>query len=268
MLFINENRLNLFSFSSNNFAVLMDFDKTMTTMDSDDSWTVIQNPTIVNPKLSVQSNQLFDKYGPIEMDYNLPFDVKSTHMYNWYFHVLNLYYEYGLTYQNLVSCVNCSNITLRAGLKELLLSFYQNHIPVIILSAGIGNVIELVLKSHKCFYNNISIISNFFTFEDDILLPFSNPIIHTCNKTIDLLPNSLKQQLFKKDYFLLFGDFIEDIHMVSKKALNKTLCFGFLEKNVEANFNFYQNSFDIVLTENSSFYDVKNILNRRMKKSN
>jgi len=36
--------------------------------------------------------------------------------------------------------------------------------------------------------------------------------------------------------------------------------FGFLEKKVTENLRQYQNSFDIVLTDNTSFYEVQDML--------
>lgn len=61
MIYINENKLNNINLDSNNFYVVMDFDKTMTTIDSDDSWTVIQNPNILDPKLNTESLKLAEK---------------------------------------------------------------------------------------------------------------------------------------------------------------------------------------------------------------
>lgn len=267
MLYIKEEKLKQILLTSHNYAVFIDFDKTMTTMDSDDSWTVIQNPKIINPELFSESTKLVDKYYPIEMDYTLSQKDKSAYMYEWYTKELDLYYKYGLTYDKLISCIKIGNVILRDGLKELLHFFYKNNIPVVILSAGIGNVIEEVLKLHNCLYDNMYIMSNFFSYENNTILPFRNSIIHTCNKSISILPDDIKQQVNNKDYFLLLGDFIEDIHMVPEEDLKRTLSFGFLEKNVEANFKVYQDAFDVVLTDNSSFNDVCTIINNIIDKS-
>lgn len=260
MLYQNKEKVKQILLTKTNYAVLMDFDKTMTTVDSDDSWTIIQNPKFLHPNLSLRSNKLAEKYCPIEMDYTIPPEEKYAHMVDWYAQVLDLYYQYGLTQDILISCVKCGHLTLRSGVKDFLFTLYKNHVPVIILSAGIGNVIEEVLNLHGCFYDNIHIISNFFTFQNNTMLPFCNPIIHTCNKTISTLPPTLTKILNQKNYFLLFGDFIEDIYMVPKKDLRKTLSFGFLEKNVKENLTPYRNAFDIVLTDNTSFYEVQDIL--------
>lgn len=261
MILQNKEKIKQISLTSHNYAVLIDFDKTMTTMDSDDSWTVIQNPAFLDPNLSICSNTLAKKYCPIEMDYQIPQEEKYAHMVDWYTQVLDLYYQYGLTKDILISCVKCGNLTLRNGLKDFLFTLFKHQVPVIILSAGIGNVIEEVLTLHQCFYENIYIMSNFFTFEHNKLLPFSSPIIHTCNKNIATLPTTIKKKLEQKDYLLLFGDFIEDLYMVPKEFLPKTLSFGFLEKNIKQNLKPYQDVFDVVLTDNTSFYEVQDMIN-------
>ncbi len=116
------------------------------------------------------------------------------------------------------------------------------------------------MKIHNCFYNNIHVISNFIKFNNNEILPFKDKIIHTNNKCISSLPISFNNKIIDKKYILLFGDLIEDLKMVSKKDINKTLSFGFLEKDVKKNLELYKNSFDIVLTDNSSFDDIENIL--------
>ena len=53
------------------------------------------------------------------------------------------------------------NIVLRDGFKDFLYGLYMQNIPVVILSAGIGNVILETLKLYNCLYDNIYIVSNF-----------------------------------------------------------------------------------------------------------
>lgn len=51
MVYINEEKLDSIHLNNDNFYVVMDFDKTITTSDSIDSWTVVQNPKIMNPRI-------------------------------------------------------------------------------------------------------------------------------------------------------------------------------------------------------------------------
>ena len=48
----------------------------------------------------------------------------------------------------------------RNGAKEFLKKMNEFNVPVIIISAGIGNVIEEFLKLENDYYENIKIISN------------------------------------------------------------------------------------------------------------
>lgn len=160
------------------------------------------------------------------------------------------------------SVLKLGNIVLRDGFKDFLYGLYMKNIPVVILSAGIGNVILETLRFNNCLYDNVYIVSNFIDFKNNLMLPFSSDIIHTCNKSINKLPFEVTKKIENKEYILLFGDLIEDLKMVGSSDLYKTISFGFLDKNVDENFDFYKNFFDVVLTDNSSFYDVKNILEK------
>lgn len=260
MVYINEEKIKNIHLNNNNFYVVMDFDKTITTSKGVDSWTILQNPTIMNPQFEKDSLLLYEKYGPIELDYSLDSVTKSNFMKEWYFSVMDLTYFYGLTYDKLLACVKAGNMPFRNGFKRFLSALHKFNIPVIILSAGIGNVIDQVLKLNNCFYDNVHIISNFIKFENNKMLPFNDDIIHSCNKSIDRLPDYIYKEIKSKDYILLFGDIIEDLNMVRKENLDKTISFGFLDKNVDTNFNFYKQHFDVVLTNNSSFDDVAKIL--------
>ncbi len=260
MIYINEEKIKNIHLNSNNFYVIMDFDNTITTTNGVDSWTILQNHTIMNPQFEKDSLLLYEKYGPFELDYSIDDVTKSNYMKEWYSSVMDLAYSYGLTYSKLLTCVKYGNMSFRDGFKDFLNCLHDYNIPIVILSAGIGNVIVEILKLNNCFYDNVHIVSNFIKFDNDKMLPFNDDIIHTSNKSIYKLPNCISKKIKCKDYILLFGDLIEDLNMVNTEDLNRTITFGFLEKNIDKNFDIYKQYFDVVMTENASFNDIKNIL--------
>lgn len=261
MIYINKEKLNNIHLKDDNFYVILDFDETITTSDSLNSWSILENTNFINPDLKKESSKLVEKYYPIELDFTLDDASKSIYLEEWYYKNMDLLYKYQLTNDILVNCVKYSNNKFRNGFKSFLNTLYDKNIPVIILSAGIGNVIVELLKLNNCFYNNIYIISNFIKFDNTMtMLPFNDKIIHTSNKDINLLPINVANKIKDKNYILLFGNLIEDLNMVNKEDLSKTISFGFLEKNVDMNINRYRNSYDVVLTDNSSFDDVEGIL--------
>jgi 5'-nucleotidase len=265
MLYINEEKLKGFSLTKNNFAVLMDFDRTISTKDSLGSWSVLENPEFMNPEFKKQSQKLIDFYYPYELDYTIPDEIKFKYISQWYYKNMDYLYQYGLTQSILQNCVNNCNVEFHSGCKDFLNKMYLLNIPVIILSAGIGNVIVELLKQNDCLYPNINIISNFIKFENGNMLPFTDNIIHSSNKSIDLLPTDLKNNILSKDYFLLFGDLVEDLNMAKGIDASRVLSFGFLEKKVDENFEIYKNSFDVVLTNNSSYFDILPIIDSLVK---
>ncbi|MBO5479501.1 MAG: haloacid dehalogenase-like hydrolase [Clostridia bacterium] len=262
MLYIKEEKLKNISLTYNNFIVLMDFDRTITTSDSLGSWAVLENPKFMNPKFKEETKSLVDAYYPYELDYSISEKTKAKYMDEWYHKNMDLLYEYNLTNSILLDCVKDSHIKFHRGCKDFLKKLNELQIPVIILSAGIGNVIIELLKQNNCFYSNIHVTSNFIQFENNNMLPFSDSMIHTSNKSINRLPLHLKKEVLSKDYILLFGDLIEDLNMVKGQDVQNVISFGFLENRVSENLEHYKKAFDIVLTGDSSFVEIDKILDK------
>lgn len=265
MIYIKEKNLKDISLTSNNFAVLMDFDRTITTANSLGSWSVLENPNFMDPNFKEESKVLVDTYFPYELDYSISEEEKSHYMDEWYHKNMDLLFKYHLTYSALLDCIQDSNIEFHPGCKDFLKRLYELRIPVVILSAGIGNVITELLKQNDCLYSNIHITSNFIQFEDDNMLPFQDKMIHTSNKSIGLLPFDIKNEVLKRKYILLFGDLIEDLNMIKGEDVCNVLSFGFLEHRISENLEHYTNAFDVVLTPDSSFIDINEILNSLLK---
>ena len=245
-----------------NKCVFIDFDKTITSNKSQDSWAASANKTILGEQLAKDLDKYYEKYGSIELDYAISEKEKEKCMIEWYEKCMDLYYTYYLTKDKLKESIDNSKLELREGAKDFLFKLYKENIPVIILSAGIGNVIEQFLKEKECYYENINIISNFIKFDENgDMIKFSDNIIHTLNKSIDKLGDSkLKEKIEKKEYRIVIGDLIEDINMMGEYPENKSLKIGFLNKNITKNLEVYKKNFDIVLTDKSDFYSIIDFL--------
>lgn len=257
----NEKKINELKekINKDNICVFMDYDKTITSSDSEDSWATSANKKAMGQEIANELNKLYEKYGPIELDYTIDMKEKEKYMLEWYTKSMNLYYTYHLTKEKLKNCVSNSYLKLRKGAKDFLSKLYENQIPIIIFSAGIGNVIEQFLQKENCYYNNITIIGNFIKFnENGNMIKFSDNIIHTLNKNIDKINDlKLKGIVETKKYRIVIGDLIEDINMMGEYPESKSLKIGFLNKNIEENLEVYKKNFDIVLTEKNNFYDIE-----------
>ena len=259
--FNNEKKINELKQKMNkdNICVFMDYDKTITANDSEDSWDASANKEIMGENIKRDLEKYYQEYGMIEFDYHINKDKREKYIVEWYDKCMDLYYQYGLTREKLKDSIDNSQLILRKGAKDFLFKLYENHVPVIILSAGIGNVIEQCLKKEECYYNNITIISNFIKFDKNgNMIKFSDNMIHSLNKNIDKLSDyRLKEKIEEKEYRVVIGDLVEDIYMMGKYPERNYLKIGFLNKNVEENLEVYKRNFDIVLTEENNFYDIE-----------
>ena len=261
MKYINEEKIKKIKLKKDNMYVAIDFDKTITSGNSQDSWDAAG--LLLGDEFTEKLDMLYKKYAPIELDYEISFKEKNSAMEIWYQECMDLYYEYKLTKEKMEKGIEKSNLILREGVKEFLKEMNENEIPVIILSAGIGNVIEKFLKDENCYFKNMIIISNFIKFDfDGNMEKFQDNMIHTLNKSIESkLPIDIQKIIDSKKYKILFGDTIEDKKMVPEKEWENTILVGFLNKKIEENMEFYKKSFDIVLTgKDASFNEVKEIV--------
>ena len=176
---------------------------------------------------------------------------------------MNLYYEYDLTKEKLETSINKSNIKFRKGVKEFLEKANKYKIPLIILSAGIGNVIKETLEINKCYFDNMYIISNFIEFDmNGNMSKFEGKMIHPLNKSIEgKLPEDIKEKISQKQYGLLVGDLIEDKEMVPEEQLENVITVGFLMN--DNNLEVYNQNFDIVLNnEDATFENINDLVLR------
>lgn len=258
MKYINKEKIEKIKLTKENFCVLIDFDKTITTYESPDSWDVAGKSA--DNGCDKEVSNLYNKYRPIEVDYNIEYKEKYQKMEEWYNACMNTYYKYNFNKYKLQEAVKTSKLEFRKGAKEFLEFTNKYNIPVIIISAGVGSVIKEFLEQNNCFFDNMLLISNTFIFnEKGNAKSLEGSLIHTMNKTIDgKLKGKWKEKFLNRKYRLLFGDTIEDINMTDNKQ--NTIKVGFLDKDLE-NLNAYKKEFDIVLTENdSNFNELNNII--------
>lgn len=262
MKYINTQKLENFKINKENVCIIIDFDKTITSADSQDSWDASSH--MLGDSCKEEMGNLYKFYAPIELNYNLSFEDKEKYMIEWYSKCMNLYYKYGMTKEKLKKSIETSKIIFRNGAKDFIKRANEYNIPIIILSAGIGNVIEKFLKDNNCYCENIYIISNFIEFnENGEMEPFDNSkIIHSLNKKMEgHIPENIEQWFVNRKYKILIGDLCEDEKMVSEQDWDNTIKIGILNKKIEDNLEIYNSKFDIVLTnEDANFKILYNLV--------
>lgn len=258
MIYINkQNKLNNLK-EVKNFYVITDFDRTLTTKDSEPSMGIV--PKYLGGECLKERTKIFEYYRPLELDYTIKEQEKQKIMKEWANKSFSLLSKY-LTQDIIYKALENANIHFRKGAKEFLIKMNDMNIPVIIMSSGVGNILKAFLEKEGCLFDNIKIVSNFFEFEDEKAYIDLGSIMATLNKEYEKIPQNVRNELKQKESALLFGDLIEDIKMANKEKLSNTITFGFLDANVEDNLEKFNKNFDIVLTGDDDFDSIKQVLN-------
>ncbi len=258
MLYIKDKIIDSVNNWNNNYYIVTDFDRTITAGDSESSWGVLSKSGNVSEDYIKERQNLYNKYRPIEINLTLDYETKNKLMIEWWTNHINLFIKYQLPESVIkATAKNSHMMKFRDGAKEFLQTMYAKNIPVIIISAGIGNFIQEFLIQNNALYDNIHIVANFIKFENGIATGISNNIIHSLNKNDIGLPPTIKEIIKDKENIVLLGDGIDDIKMVSEDKKDKTLKIGFLNENTEKDFAEYAKVFDIVGHNNASFNELK-----------
>ena len=259
MKYINNNEKLIKFKAKNDFCVIIDFDRTITTGASDASLGII--PQFLGGECLSERLKNYEYYRPLELDYTIGKEEKKKIMKEWATKTFTILSKYLTSEKIIEDSLKDANMHLRDGAKEFFKEMYEKNIPVVIMSAGVGNLIKKFLERKKVLYNNIILISNFFEFKDNKTYIDTEKLMASSNKDYSKIPKDIRKILDKKEAILLFGDIVEDIRMIDTKQKDKTLTIGFLDHNIEQNLEIYNNNFDIVLTENDDFNTVMDILN-------
>ena len=223
----------------NSVYVVADFDRTITNGSSQTSWSILSSSNLVPKSYIKERNELYDYYRPIEVDSTIDSELKMKLVKEWFQKHIELFIKYQLTEEIFnEAATNLRVMEFRNGAKEFLKFLHQNNIPLIIISAGIGNFIESFLKHYDCYYDNIYISSNKILFENGIASGIDKNIIHSLNKNEVSLPKYITEKLKNRNQVILLGDQVSDLKMVDKKAHDSVLTIGFVANDSQNQLDF------------------------------
>ena len=147
MIFFKNDALNkINNWNDDSIHVLTDFDRTITVGNSDSSWSILSKSELVPKEYVLERQQLYNYYRPIEIDESLDCDTKNKLMSEWWNKHINLLVKYKLSETVINEAArNIRVMSFRDGAKEFLENMKDRGIPIIIISAGIGNFIQQFL---------------------------------------------------------------------------------------------------------------------------
>lgn len=240
--------------------VVSDFDYTITRQRTEDGSQVLSSFGILNackslPKSFIEeSDKLFHKYRPIEIDPHIPVQEKVKYMVEWWRKTGDLLVGFPLAQDEIDKIAYDCKDKLRDHTHELFHTLNRLDVPVLVFSAGLGNSVVSVLKQSKVMYPNVKVISNFLQYKGDMVNGFQEPMIHTYNKNETALEGSEYYDLVhSRDHIIVMGDSIGDAGMADGvPSSSHIIKIGFLFDHVEENLNKYMDAFDIVLVDDQT----------------
>ncbi|KAE9553038.1 hypothetical protein FO519_003757 [Halicephalobus sp. NKZ332] len=249
--------------SYDKLLVISDFDYTLSRFKDEKGVRCLTTHAIFDdctPKdsdLSQKLKVLSKKYIPIEFDPHMSVEEKIPHMEAWWGISHDYIVESKFTYKDIEELVAAARVYLRDAATEFVRSVEAHNVPLILFSAGIGNIIEIVLKRNLGHVpQTLHVISNTMHFnEGTVCVGFSKPIIHTFCKNSSVITGERPffHHIRTRNNVLLIGDSLGDIHMdVGIENEGVALKIGFLNFDFDRLMDKYLDVYDIVLVDYQS----------------
>ncbi|XP_045924574.1 7-methylguanosine phosphate-specific 5'-nucleotidase-like isoform X1 [Micropterus dolomieu] len=254
--------------------VISDFDMTLTRFAHNGkrvptTHNILDNRLLISEECTKKMRELLNTYYPIEIDPRRTAEEKLPHMVEWWTKVHKLLIQQRIRKDMLARAVKESSAMLRGGYKVFFDRLAEQQVPLLIFSAGVGDVLEEVIRQNLVFHPNVHIISNYMDFDQTgVLTAFKGQLIHTYNKREGALSHAAGlTELQGRPNVLLLGDSLGDLTMADGVSGHKNiLTIGFLNDQVEDRKDSYINSFDIVLVTDETM-DVPNAILRYITSS-
>lgn len=154
----------------------------------------------------------------------------------------------------------CEQLDLQKTLLRNHMSIFFNiikkyQIPLLIFSAGIKDVLEVVLyhsmKENVFEYDNIHVLSNAIQYDENLFVSsFSQPTLHVLNKKINdfyIETSYFYLNQNENDNIIVIGDSLGDVNMIQNIKYKNCLKIGFLNDNIQQRMNQYLDAYDIVI---------------------
>nr|XP_056720663.1 7-methylguanosine phosphate-specific 5'-nucleotidase [Euleptes europaea] len=250
---------------ADHLQVISDFDMTLTRFGFNGrrcptSHNIIDNSQVISEEGKKKLADLLLYYYPIEIDPYRTVEDKLPLMVEWWTKAHSLLSQQKILKSDIAQMVKESDVMLRDGIKVFFDQLYQSRVPLFIFSAGVGDILEEIIRQAGVFHPNVNVVSNYMDFDDHgVLRGFKKPLIHIYNKNNTVLENTeYFQQLCTRTNILLLGDSMGDLSMADGVAnVENILRVGFLNDKVEERREKYIEAYDVVLEKDETM-DVAN----------
>jgi len=238
--------------------LIVDFDRTMSHPDADNSWSCLKKSRHLSAAFHATTSELFRRFHPIEIDERLSVEERSRAMVEWWELSHSALLRENVTRQAFADMVRPpeSNLFFRDRTDELVRLCERLNVPLLIFSAGLGDLIDAAVAREQ-WGEAVHVISNHMVFggEGGVATAFAHDNIHTFSKKEVALTDvheEWAERVLERKNVIVVGDSIGDIHMAEGVDHNCVVKVGFLNKGQESALDDYAREFDIVLQDDLS----------------
>lgn len=235
--------------------VICDFDHTITSLDSPSSWSIYAASPLLSDELKSQLNTCYNKYRPIELNHLIPDEERIKILRQWPIEEMSYLAMAGITKELFDTiALTTPSLSIRPDFPNFVYNMERLGIPIYIVSGGLYEPIKATLEKEGALRSNVTIITNHVKVCDGKITGLESPVLYTYNKDIINLP------ITPDEVGLSFGDLPSD----KKVGLTlKKINIAFLN---HANLKLYNQTFDITLTDASSFDQIGKHFFKQYKK--
>ena len=246
--------------------VVSDFDRTLTKCFYDgkkipSSFAWIREGGYLTPDYPKKAFALFNHYHPIETDDTLTQEYKYRKMEEWWREHEKLMIASGMHRDVVEEIIQRYQKVFREGAERFFSLLENEGTPLLIFSAGIGNIIRGFLEKGGYLTPNVHILSNTFAYDEQgYATGYQRKSIHVLNKSETALDDEYRQMVAGRKNVILLGDSLGDLGMVDEAETVNLIRIGFLNEDVEGKIDRYLDAYDVVITGDGPMDEANRIL--------
>merc|ERR1719230_1628307 len=209
------------SIDPSQLLVITDFDATITAGHSEQC-----HDLVAASKLLPQAFR--DEFSPL-LDWTTNANIDGV---EWWDRAHEIIIKHGVpTRQILPRLVKGASMPVRPGAFELLQKLSDMHVPVLIVSAGLSDVIEEFLRQHDMLTENVTVCSNRLNYGADSVpqsVSPSQPITSFTKASAYSMAGAFFRHHMDRRYILCLGDSVTDIDAAKEVPYDEILSVGFM----------------------------------------
>lgn len=205
------------------------------------SYCFLENSSFVtshNPHFTEELNCIFTNYAHYETDTSIDLEFRKNKVREWFMKSFELYIKQKIPKSEFIHMVkeayNTNKFFFRKNLKEFIQRLIEYDIPLIIISGGIKEIIEILLREYlQELYTELTkkklltILANHFTYDsNNFINGITTPIVYTFNKSTFVFEvvNSYRNV----DTVVVLGDHLNDYDSIKEANVPNTIGVGFI----------------------------------------